>query len=112
MQQRDLSAVRIFEIGTGSPFKDSFPGQVRSFNIWRDGVKAAGDPKSLYDLGRQLRAGDYDLIVCTPETRNPWHWQALGRQIFSKYAFQNMRRPLRVCSRRCWTWMRWNWEPI
>lgn len=96
MQVPDLSTVRILEIGQGAPIRRSFPGQVTSFNTWRGGADQASDPNSLYDLARSLAAGDYDLILCQPETRSPWHWHTLSRQIFSKYFFQNMRRPLRL----------------
>lgn len=96
MQVPDLSTVRILEISQGGPIRRTFPGQVTSFSTWRGRAEQAGDPSSLYDLARCLAAGDYDLILCQPETRSPWHWHTLSRQIFSKNFFDNMRRPLRL----------------
>ncbi len=96
MQVPDLSSVRILEISQGGPIRRTFPGQVTSFSTWRGGAEQAGDPSSLYALARSLASGEHDLILCQPETRSPWHWHTLSRQIFSKNFAENMRRPLRL----------------
>ncbi len=95
----DLTALRIVEIGPAGHFKAVFPKQTQFFKTEvsqqpRDQLLQKS-PSSLIELARVLAADDYDLIVCEPSSRSPWHWQTLSRLLFSRRVASNLRQPLR-----------------
>jgi hypothetical protein len=91
---RDYSKLRFVEIG--APWlKVIFPQQTQCFSTFH--TKRTADPQnglyniSLANLGK-FRAALNDpavsLVVCRPLFYPPWHWQWIGRELFSRRALQ------------------------
>jgi hypothetical protein len=90
---KELSALRIVEIG-GTPYvKRAFPEQTAFFSTFS--LREPTDPaagshafslSAIPLLMRQLRSAD--LIVCQPSFFSPWHWRWLIRCFFDRRLLQ------------------------
>lgn len=95
-----IDTLKILEIGPLGHFKRTFPGQVRYFSTanWKASQRAGpdlNDYRSLKSLADALATEEFDLIVCMPSPRSPWHWQTLSRTLFNRHVLNDIRRPLR-----------------
>jgi glycosyltransferase involved in cell wall biosynthesis len=83
---RDRSAVKILEIARTGYLKGLFTGDVVRFDLYPYGNESSAGMGGLSSLYRTIAKGGFDLIVCEPNFRAPWHPLALFRILFSRRA--------------------------
>lgn len=83
---RERSAVKILQIARAGYFKGLFSSDVSLFDLAQHENLSSPDLKSLWSLHRAIISGSFDLIVCEPNYRAPWHPAALSRVLFSRRA--------------------------
>lgn len=91
--ERDLTTLKIVEIGATPYVKRVLPEQTIFFSTFA-GEDASRLGANAFDvsigniakLWRALQDRDVSLIVCQPTFFSPWHWQSIGRLLFSRRA--------------------------
>lgn len=98
--QRDLTGLKIVEIGAMPTVKRAFPEQTTFFSTFAGAdVSALGanafdvSVGNISRLWRALHDRDVSLIVCQPTFFSPWHWQSIGRMLFSRRALMGALSP-------------------
>lgn len=84
----DPSAVKILEIARTGYLEGLFPGDVTRFDLTHYENRSSAGMSGLRALARAIAHGGFDLIVCEPNYRAPWHPAALARILFSRRALQ------------------------
>jgi hypothetical protein len=80
--------VKILEIARTGYFRGLFPGDVTRFDLTTYENLSSDGVRGLAPLARAIKHGGFDLIVCEPNYRSPWHPATLGRTLFSRRALQ------------------------
>jgi hypothetical protein len=79
--------VKILEIARAGYFRGLFSGDVSVFDLAQHENLSSPGLSGLRSLHRAIVSGGFDLIVCEPNYRAPWHPAALNRVLFSRRAF-------------------------
>ena len=82
----DPSTARILQIARGGHLNGLFPQAAARFDLSAFDGQSSPDMDGLLSLHRAIGGGDFDLIVCEPNQRAPWHPDALVRVLFSRKA--------------------------
>jgi hypothetical protein len=80
--------MKILEIARTGYFRGLFPGDVTRFDLTTYENLSSEGVRGLAALARAIRLEGYDLIICEPNYRSPWHPATLARTLFSRRALQ------------------------